>query len=66
MCCQMGRIGCAILQVKFVLSEKATKFEKKSSSYFLQEPRVQAEWLACQKSRDPILNAVLLFSKTVC
>ena len=26
----------------------------------------QAEWLACRKSRDPILNAVLLFSKTVC
>ena len=27
---------------------------------------IQAEWLACRKSRDPILNAVLLFSKTVC
>ena len=27
---------------------------------------IQAEWLACRKSQDPILNAVLLFSKTVC
>ena len=26
----------------------------------------QGEWLACRKSRDPTLNAVLLFSKTVC
>ena len=24
----------------------------------------QAEWLACWKTRDPTLNAVLLFSKT--
>ena len=41
--------------------------EKYAISFMFQSLSMnQAEWLACRKSRDPILNAVLLFSKTVC
>ena len=46
------------------------KFEGVSEKKFIlpdqnkEQEYKQAEWLACWKTRDPTLNAVLLFSKT--